>query len=216
MKIIAQLRQRRVIKTTSIYLGAGWMLIGAADIFFSIVGINPGLLETMIWVLVGCIPLVVLLSWFLQANLDSVEKKSATTQRQSIDLVVITLLVGALFGSIYFQLNNDGLLLHEAPLVAVVPFDDLSEVGSHVTHGLADELINLMIREPQLRLVNFGLASAITLTGLDLLGAVREMKADFIVRGSVRVHGRRLARPASGDRRSVWTSDMVRSNFWIA
>ena len=193
MNFIAELRRRHVIRTTSYYLGAAWMLIGIGDIFFPMWGVEESLLETLIWVMVAGIPVVAVLAWFFDTGFARpVAQDAEAGVRRPADLVVIVILGVLLAGSVTLQLRDDQLFADTSPLVAVVPFEDVSEVGDHVSAGLADELINLLVREPGLRLVALDLASSLGRKGEGLLGAVKDLKADFVVRGAVRVQSEQL------------------------
>ena len=71
------------------------------------------------------------------------------------------------------------------PLVAVAPFEDLSEVGKAITYGLAEELQNLLVRAPGIRVMSPTVSFELAQAGVDIVSAMRELGTDFIVRGSI-------------------------------
>jgi tetratricopeptide (TPR) repeat protein len=219
-EFVSELRRRHVIRATSYYLGAAWMLIGACDIFFPMFGLGDAVLRIVIWSLVGGIPIILGLSWVFEFSAAgvAVDTSAAVVERparKAVDLVVVAILGGALTLSVFFNLRQDNLFSTAAniPLVAVVPFDDLSEVGRHMSLGLAEELLNLLVREPGIRVMSSANAFDVLGQATDLVAAAKDLDADFLVRGSVMSQGNefrviaKLIDVSSGE--IVWSDDFV-------
>ncbi len=191
-RLIAELRRRNVIRTTTYYIGAAWVVIGACDILFPMINISDQALRVVILSALAGIPIIVGLSWFFDLSasgvtLDSAESKPEKTQHSALDLVLIAILAGALTVSVVINLRQGSLFIDTTttPLIAVVPFDDLSEDSAHVSFGLAEELLTLLVRAPNMRVMSQATAFGLKDAG-DIVSAASKLQADFIIRGSVR------------------------------
>ena len=215
--LIAELRRRHVIRTTTVYIGAAWVVIGAGDILFPMLDISEDVLRIVILAALAGIPVIALLSWMFELtptglSLDeSLPPETPVQKRSPLDLILIAVLAGALAVSVVINFRQGSLFVtpNHIPLVAVIPFDDLSKNAGHVPHGLAEELLTLLVRAPNIRVMSQTTASAIGARG-DMLEAARKLEADFMVRGSVRGEGNqfrltiRLIDVASGE--VVWAN----------
>ncbi len=190
---IHELRRRRVIRSATYYLGVAWVIIGACDIFFPIFGIPDAALRITIFALLAGIPIVLVLSWFYEFSPSGIKAESDTasaaqpTQRNPFDLLLIALLGGALTVSVVVNLRDGNLFENpvSVPMVAVLPFQDFSEAGEHISVGLAEELLNLLVREPNIRVMSSAMSFNLSNNEANLLRAAQDIEADFIVRGSL-------------------------------
>ncbi len=193
--LIAELRRRNVIRTTTYYIGAAWVVIGACDILFPMVGISDSVLRVVILSALAGIPIIITLSWVFELTPSGVTVDEtpvdAPPQRHSpMDLVLIAILGGALTISVVINLRQGSLFTETSniPLVAVVPFDDLSNDSVHVSSGLAEEVLTLLVRAPNLRVMSQATAVGLS-TADDIISTASKLQADFILRGSVRRQG---------------------------
>ena len=189
--ILEELRRRRVVRSTAYYLGAGWVLIGACDIFFPLMGISDSVFRAVIWAVVAGVPVVLVLSWSIQLRIRD-SKADKADSRGLVDLAVMGLLAGALAVSVYINFAQIDIFDEPAgaPLVAVTPFEDLSDVGKAISFGLAEELQNLLVRVPGIRVMSPTASFEISRAGVDVLSAMGDLDADFIVRGSITGNGK--------------------------
>ncbi len=190
--LIAELRRRNVIRTTTYYIGAAWVVIGACDILFPMVGISDSVLRVVILSALAGIPIIIALSWIFELTPSGVTvdetPADVTPQRHSpMDLVLIAILGGALTISVVINLQQGSLFTEtsKTPLVAVVPFDDLSENNTYISNGLAAELLTILVRAPNIRVMSEATAFELGATN-DVVAAARKLEADFVIRGSVR------------------------------
>ena len=219
-RLLAELRRRNVIRATTYYLGAAWMLIGACDIFFPMLGIAESVLRIVIFVVLAGIPIVLALSWRFEfttsgVNADTEEPQRQRIRRNPLDLLFVALLGGALTISVVLNLQQGRLFLdsQSTPLVAVSPFSDVRDTGEHISLGIAEELLNLLVRQPTIRVMSAASSFTLDQRGGDLLSAARELNADYIVRGSVTRLAEefrlivRLVDVATGE--VVWSNDFL-------
>lgn len=126
------------------------------------------------------------------------------------------LLILAASIALFTSTRNAGADPAEPPVVAVLPFDDLSPSGDYVwfAEGLADELINTLARVPEI--VVIGRRSSFLFHGSDL-GASEigdRLGARYLIEGSVRRDGGRLRISVTlidtKDQATVWSESYDR------
>jgi len=82
----------------------------------------------------------------------------------------------------------------DPPSIAVLAFEDLSPQGDHqyLSHGISEELLNLLTRIPDLRVV--GRTSSFSFAGKDVTVSEigKQLGVDHVLEGSVRRSGNRL------------------------
>ena len=86
---IAELRRRHVIRTTTYYLGAAWVLIGACDIFFPMFAIAEDVLRFVIYAVLAGIPLVLVLSWYFEFSPEG-DLLAVADSRGIISLITVS------------------------------------------------------------------------------------------------------------------------------
>ncbi len=80
------------------------------------------------------------------------------------------------------------------PKIAVLPFADLSEHGdqAYLSDGLAEELLNLLTRIPELRVTARASSFAFRGEQQDMAVIARQLNVDHVLAGSVRKSGNRI------------------------
>jgi len=75
--------------------------------------------------------------------------------------------------------------------IAVLPFDDLSAAGDqeYFSDGLAEEVLNLLVKIPELRVISRYSAFSYKNKGLDIATIASELRVRHILQGSVRRDG---------------------------
>lgn len=146
-----ELRHRGVVRSISYYLGISWVVIGAGDIVFPMMGISESLLKTIVIVVAAGFPLVGLAAWFF--SFDDVPSGESGQEKTSMDLLVV-IIIGAVFtvSAVYVYVDEETILVpppvveskppREGTYVAVLDIRNRSkhEDGEWLAGGISEEL----------------------------------------------------------------------------
>ena len=196
MKFLEELKRRNVIRVGLAYGAAAWLLIQITETVFPFFGMSDAAIRMVFTVLgVGLIP-VLIIAWVFELTPEGLKQDKEVTRdsstlpqtRKRFDRHVTGLLILALS---YFVVDKfvlepsrdarkleaateqaiaDARPVWAAPKnsIAVLPFTDLSETGdqAYFSTGIAEELLNLLARMPELRVA--ARPSSFSLQGKDL------------------------------------------------
>jgi len=213
MPFLAELKRRNVIRVSVAYLASAWLLIQIADTVFPAYGVPESTLSILITVLmVGLVPAVVV-SWFFELTPSGFKRDSDVPTGDSIthltgrgiDLAIIALLALGIgyfaFDKFVFDPARDEVAIeqarHEALVapydksVAVLPFADLSPDGDkrYFSDGIAEELLNLLARLPNLRVISRSSSFAYRGSDVNIPEVGRALGVSYVLEGSVRSQG---------------------------
>ncbi|MBS1135114.1 MAG: repeat-containing protein, partial [Burkholderiaceae bacterium] len=135
-----------------------------ADIVFAEWGFPSWALRTLIAIAALGFPIALLLAWFLELDDDGIRIDSTPTgtprpevhgARRYADVVIIGLLLIAVAVLLVRQSDVDPSMPLESPVIAVLPFANLSgdPEQAYFADGLAEELLDQLGRVPGLRVV---------------------------------------------------------------
>jgi hypothetical protein len=160
MKLIAELRRRKVIRAVMVYVAVAWFLLGVFDLAFESWSMPEQTLR-YVWlaVLLG-FPLAMGLVWLYDVTDDGIVRASPSSSDEAVDLrlqtvdyIILTVFVSVLC-VIGYQLTRNIMgvegerqvdpEVREVPArsIAVLPFEDVSPDGdqAYLGNGIADEL----------------------------------------------------------------------------
>jgi len=200
-----ELKRRNVVRVAVAYAIAAWLLIEITATTFPILKL-PDWSVTLVTVLVLIgFPLALILAWAFELTPEGIKKEKDVDRSESIthitgrklDFIIIGVLAVALvtFALDKFVWNADvapaAIANGEPRSIAVLPFINMSsdEEQGHFSDGLAEELLNLLARIPELRVTSR--TSAFSFKGKDVKIADigRELDVGHILEGSVRRSG---------------------------
>jgi len=221
MSFFAELKRRNVLRVATAYVAVSWLLIQVLDTLLPIFGASEAAAKTIVIVLaIGFIP-VLALAWVFELTPDGLkrdgdvdhESKTSRDSSESLDRAIIGVLA---FAVIYFafvkfvldpardveiaqeateQAIDDALLSsYGEHSIAVMPFSDLSanRDQEYFSDGIAEEIINLLSRIRNLRVI--ARSSAFSFKGQSLAASViaERLNVRYIMEGSIRRAGERL------------------------
>lgn len=198
--ILAEFRQRRVIRALSVYAGIMWLVIGLSDVALPFLGAPEWMMRGVIWVSLLGLPVVATVSWLFDLLPSAAAPDAAETApgHSPWEIVVIVLLLGAVAVSIALILSRsaepEGLPDSRTPSVAVLPFVDMSSAGdqAYFGDGLAEEILNLLAQNPALQVAartsSFRFRDA--RESVEAIGV--KLGVAHLLEGSVRIEGERL------------------------
>ena len=221
MSFFNELQQRNVLRVAAAYIVASWLVIQVVETLFPVFGLSDAAIRAVVIVLaVGFIP-VLILSWAfeitpegLQLEKDIKSRDSATPRTsKKLDRIIMVVLALALgyfaFDKFVLDPARDAVFVKEITRdvrtdallesygdksIAVLPFVDMSANGDqeYMSDGIAEELLNLLAKIPELRVVSRSSAFAFKGKEINIPSVASQLNVAYILEGSVRQAGEQL------------------------
>jgi adenylate cyclase len=193
MKIVSELRRRNVIRMLVLYAIAAWLILQVAEVLIDLADLPGWIGTTTLWLLAIGLPIALTFSWFyeitpegisLEKNVDRDASITHATGRR-LDFIVISLLLAAVVLFAYDKWWAQG---PSEKSIAVLPFVNMSDDASneYFSDGISEELLNLLARIPELRVVSRSSAFFYKGKDINLVDVARDLNVVHILEGSVR------------------------------
>ncbi len=217
MSLVAELQRRNVLRVALAYLAASWLAIQVVETIFPLFGLSDSAARLVVILLaIGFIPALVA-SWFFELTPEGFKRDSEVERSVSarhvtgrrLDRLIIVVLVLAL---VYFAV--DKFVLSQARVesareqgrtqglieaygdrsIAVLPFADMSAARDQgfMSDGIAEELLNLLAKVPELRVISRSSAFSFRGSNLDIPSIAEQLNVSYVLEGSVRTAGNRI------------------------
>lgn len=221
MSLLGELKRRNVFRAAAAYIAVAWLIVQVAETTFPAFDLTERALRTLIIVLAAGFVPAVALAWVFELTpeglkLDRDLKASgdlALRTRRILDRAIVALLA---LGLAYFTIDKfvldptrDAAKIEAAQQrgrtealvesygdqsIAVLPFANLSAdpEQEYFGDGMAEEILNVLARIPELRVISR--SSAFTFKGknLKLNEIAAELNVAHVLEGSVRRAGPRI------------------------
>jgi adenylate cyclase len=197
-RFFAELKRRKVFRTVALYGAAAFGILQGVDILVDALRLPPSLTTIAALVVVAGFPLAVALAWSYQVTPGGLQKTGEATGEE-IDQIVGAPAVrrwpsglAALLGLFLFALGAWWTLGRDPTptdaSVAVLPFADMSPAGDqeYFADGMAEEILNALVRVPELRVTSRTSAFAYKNVDKDLREIAEELDVSAVLEGSVR------------------------------
>ena len=221
MSLFSELKHRNVLRVAIGYLAASWLLIQIVETLFPIFGLADELVRLFVIVLVIGFPLILIFSWLyeltpeglqLEKDLDRTDSLARHTGKR-LDRAIIVVLALALG---YFALDKfvldparDVEMVREAAQqarsealvesfgensIAVLPFVNMSDDAGneYFSDGISEELLNLLAKIPQLRVISRSSAFSFKGKDIDIPTVAEQLNVAHVLEGSVRKAGNKV------------------------
>ena len=212
MSLFSELRRRNVYRIAAAYAVAAWLIIQVVETIFPAFGFDDATTRyTVIALMIGFVPAVIL-AWIFEVSPEGLRRDRGADQHASpgprthkrLDQIIIAVLVIAVT---YFAIDKFVLSEHDRALsvpansatpiggaIAVMPFVDLSPGSdqAYFSDGIAEEILNLLARVPELRVVSRSSSFAYRDRNLSARDIAYELNVNYILEGSVRKQGDEL------------------------
>jgi adenylate cyclase len=187
MRLVAELKRRKVFRTAVIYAASAWLLLQVAQLLLEMLEVPAWGLKLVFVLLLLGFPLALVLSWMHQITPQGLKRELDSPASEP---TVATAADSS---------------------IAVLPFDNMSDdpANMHFADGLSEELLNLLSRIPGLRVV--ARTSSFSFRGRAVSAATiaQELKVSHLLEGSVRKAGNRIRITAQlirgADSSHVWS-----------
>jgi TolB-like protein/dienelactone hydrolase len=163
MKLLKELRRRKVYQVAAVYAAAAWGLLQVADIVFPPLGLPDWSITFLFALEVVGFPLALILSWIFDFTPGGVVRTGRLARAA----------VGA------------------GESLAVLPFNNMSDDASldHLADGLVEDLITRLQAELGIPVNSRNSTFRYKGEAIDVVAVAAELGAAFVVEGSVRVQG---------------------------
>ena len=221
MPLFAELKRRNVFRAAAAYVAVAWLVMQVAEVTFPAFGFEDRALRLLIIVLaIGFVPAIAL-SWAFEITPEGLKRERdldrsgllvARTNRLLDRGIVLLLALGLTYFAVdkfvlapardearveaALQKGRDEAL--EAALgdksIVVLPFTNLSTDPEQAffADGMAEELLNLLARIPELRVISRTSAFAFKGKDAGIAEIADKLKVSHVLEGSVRRSGDRL------------------------
>ncbi len=192
LALIEELKRRRVLRVAAAYVVFSWIVLQVADVVIPALPLPDWSMRLLLIALVVLFPVVVLVAWIFQVSSKRVIQRDAlrTSPGMFIGVAVITFAIGGALGLLWSSLNSaqDETPLDRRPRVAVLPLKDMSPGGdkAYFSDGIHEELISRIAEIRSIAVPSRTSVDRYRETDLSTQAIAREMKADYILEGSVR------------------------------
>jgi TolB-like protein/Flp pilus assembly protein TadD len=230
--IWGELKRRNVVRVGIAYAIVAWLLIEVTTTTFPLLNL-PTWAATFVTVLLLLgFPVAIIFAWAFELTPEGIKKEKDVDRNKSItkvtgrklDFVIIGVLVIAvgflLVDKLYLasrEVVSDEITATERQSIAVLPFVNMSTdpEQEYFSDGLTEELLNLLARIPELRVISR--TSAFFYKGKDfrIADVGRELNVDHVLEGSVRRSGDQIRITAQlidvSDDSHVWSDTWDRT-----
>jgi TolB-like protein len=209
MQLFEELKRRNVFRVGAAYAVVAWLVLQIGDLVLENISAPPWVMQVLLLVVAVGLPLALLLAWAfeltpgglkLDAEVDR-SKSIATQTGKRLDRVIIGVLlviVAVMAVERIWFANDDAAqetVVAAEPVtdksIAVLPFVDLSEAQDQgwFAKGLADEMLNALMRTPDLLVASRTSAFSYIDSDLDIREIASELGVAHVVEGSIRRSG---------------------------
>jgi TolB-like protein/cytochrome c-type biogenesis protein CcmH/NrfG len=212
MSILQELRRRKVLRLTALYIVGAWVVLQVADLAFESWDIASSALR---YVWLGAIlgfPIALIFGWRYDITAHGIVRTPPTDAASQIDLslrrsdyVILALLMVVAVGVIYplTKQISDSQSPQQVEItqrdmepnsIAVLPFVNMSDDASneYFSDGVSEELLNLLTKVPQLQVISRSSAFSFKGKNVDIPTIARQLNVAHVLEGSVRKAGNQL------------------------
>ncbi|MCF7823155.1 MAG: tetratricopeptide repeat protein [Candidatus Marinimicrobia bacterium] len=203
---IQELRNRRVFRVATVYLGTGFVILEAADMILPRLGL-PDWTVTFIMILLGLgFPVALGLAWTFQFTPDGLKRSPKTGEKQSPDskpftgnaiiIVLLALILGVLAYP-RFSRNPDhsslqnALVVLDEKSVAVLPFTPFTKTAEDESFadGMHDDILTQLSKVGELKVISRTSVMKYKETTKSIPEIAEELGVVNLLEGSVRRAG---------------------------
>jgi TolB-like protein/lipoprotein NlpI len=216
MSFFVELKRRNVLRVAAAYVVAAWLLIQVVETIFPLYGLSDASIRFVITLLaIGLVPVVVL-AWAFELTPEGLKLDKDVDRSQSISsqtgkkldraiMVVLALALGYFaFDKFVLSESREASIAETArqegrnealvesygdKSIAVLPFVDMSPKNDqeYMSDGIAEELLNLLAKIPELRVVSRSSAFAFKGKEINVPSVAEQLNVAYVLEGSVRL-----------------------------
>jgi len=200
LRLLAELKRRKVFRLAALYGTAGFVVVQAADVFVPALGLPPLILRVVAFVVILGFPVALLVTWVFERTPEGLMRTAEATEGE-IEAIVAEAPsrrwpagIAALAGVALIALSAWWLATGQIrgtgayDSIAVLPFTNLSDdpAGERFADGLAEELLNGLAGVEGLRVAARTSSFAFKGANLDVRAIADSLGVTTVLEGSVR------------------------------
>lgn len=195
MSFFAELKQRKVVRVTLVYLLVAWVAIQAASIALPAFDAPAWMLRVVILLFALGLPLVLLLTWALELTPEGVRVAPGSPGGRWVSMIAALLAVLALG---WYFLGAPALRPGQKAVarrsIAVLPFVNMSgdKANDYFSDGLAETTLDMLAQVPDLKVIARTSSFAFKGKPEDVREIGRQLGAANLLEGSVQQAGKTL------------------------
>ncbi len=218
MSFIKELKRRNVLRIGLAYLAVSWLLIQVVETLFPIYRLSDAAIKVVVTILlVGFVPVLVF-AWAFELTPEGIKKDSEVDRDapatlgagKTLDRVIMIVLALALgffaFDKFVLDPARDAEIIESVTQrvrtealyesygdksIVVLPFVNMSPDPDqeYFADGISEELLNLLSRIRELRVISRTSAFSFTGKDVDIATVADKLNVDHVLEGSVRKSG---------------------------
>jgi TolB-like protein/Tfp pilus assembly protein PilF len=221
MSLLNELNRRNVLRVGTAYVVMAWLIIQVVETIFPIYGLSQDSIRYVVTALaIGLIP-VLILAWAFELTPEGLKRDKDIDRSQPVSMrtgkvldrtimIVLALALGYFaFDKFVLSESREAAIAESARQegrtdalvgsygdhsIAVLPFVDMSpnRDQEYMSDGIAEELLNLLAKIPELRVISRSSAFAFKGKDIDIPTVAEQLSVAHVLEGSVRKAGNQL------------------------
>ena len=213
MSFFAELKRRNVVRVGIAYVIVGWLLAQVAEFAIEAFGAPDWVLKIFVVFVILGLPLALFFAWAFELTPEGIKLEKHVDRDESItpqtgrklDFIIIAVMAVALVYMVADKFigkpDTTGVtetIIPDDKSIAVLPFVNMSDDKDYFADGLSEELLNLLAKIPDLRVIGRTSSFAFKGKNEDLRVIGDALGVSTVLEGSVRRSGDCLRRTAQG------------------
>jgi len=178
LSLWTELKRRKVYRVATAYPVIAWVVVQVAETIFPLFGFDdtPARITVVVFA-IGFVPALAV-TWLYELTPQGLKREQPMAPRTAPDE----------------GHAGDGASKTTDRSIAVLPFSDLSPTGDqeYFSDGIAEELLNMLVAVPELRVISRASAFAFKGQHIALPEIARRLGVAYVLDGSVRLSGDRV------------------------
>ena len=210
-KFLEEVKRRNVFRVALVYIIVAWLTMQVVDVMFPALNVPDWTISAIAVLLLIGFPFAIIFAWAYEMTPDGIKREQDVDRNQSITpqtgkklnylaFVALVLAVGFLLVDRFMLKPDNQVTSIEAsvanviPSIAVLPFVNMSgdKENEYFSDGLAEELLNVLARIPQLHVAGRTSSFQFKGTNQDLRLIGQKLSVANVLEGSVRKSGTKL------------------------
>ncbi len=188
----SELRRRKVVRVAVVYIIVAWLLIQIAEVIFEPLQLPEWSLTLVIVLAALGFPLALVLAWALELTPEGLQREQPTKEAQA--LVPAGTNEKGPAAKIPAAAPGAAARTDTRRAIAVLPLANMSgdPENEFFSDGITEEILNLLARIPDLRVISRTSSFSFKNTTLDIPAIAQRLGVDIVLEGSVRRTGQRV------------------------
>jgi adenylate cyclase len=193
----SELRRRKVIRAAIVYVVVAWVVVEAASVLFPSLLLPEWTQRLVLAMAIIGFPLVLVLAWAFDLSPDGIQREKPREESAVSDAAEAMLDAGGGESALPAPSGTTEVTAPRADsrrAIAVLPLTNMSgdPENEFFSDGIAEEILNLLARQPDLRVVSRTSSFSFKNTSLDVPTIAKKLGVDIVLEGSVRRAGNRV------------------------